>query len=140
MIFDVSLKFLNINKKLDKILLNLYGYSFQKNNKIIRDLGLNKLKNNYYNLNYLGALKVKKVIKRLSLEKIEQKLQNENYLIFRNIKSLKTYKSLRLKLFLPVRGQRTKTNAQTQKRKKLKNNMIINKDKKKLNIKKQHKK
>lgn len=136
MIFDVSLKFFDKNKKIDKIFLKLYGYSFQKTNKIIRYLGLNKLKNKYYQLNYLGNFKIKKIIKQLSLEKIEQKLQNENYLIMRNIKSLKTYKALRLKLFLPVRGQRTKNNAQTQKRKKTKNSFIQNKDKKKINIKK----
>lgn len=69
---------------------------------------------NYYNLNFLIYL-----LKGLNLSdtKIKRNIElNINQLILIN-----SYKGMRHKLNLPVRGQRTRTNAGTQRSKRMKN-------------------
>lgn len=91
-------KFLGIGKYSSKVMLKLQGSSvYQKNifqSKIPIDIEIKKLVNKLY------KFKIKKDL----LKKIN------------NIVKLNNYKGHRHSIFLPVRGQRTKTNAKTRKK------------------------
>ena len=111
----------------DKILLdnieircslkNLYNLSWYKSNLIITIMGLSYpyfLKNlNYYNLNFLLFI-LKGLI--ISDTRIKRNVElNINKLI-----TINSYRGIRHKFNLPVRGQRTRTNAGTQRSKRVK--------------------
>jgi small subunit ribosomal protein S13 len=108
----------------------LYGINKYQSNKICKIIGINpritinKLKNNHVNrlINYIN--------KNL---KIEQKLKLFKKTRFDNLLHIKTNKSIRQSQGLPIRGQRTHTNAKTAKKKnKVKsNNLFIKKKNKK---------
>jgi len=104
-------------KEIRAALKNIYGVGWHKANKIVSKIGLkypyfiNNL--NYYNINLILFLLKGMVI---SDTKIKRVIDN-------NIKKLimtSSYKGVRHKMNLPVRGQRTRTNARTQKRKRQK--------------------
>jgi small subunit ribosomal protein S13 len=94
----------------------LYGINKYQSNKICKTIGINpritinKLKNNHVNrlINYIN----KNV-------KIEQALKLFNKNILSTLLSIKTNKSIRHSQGLPIRGQRTHTNAKTAKKNKI---------------------
>lgn len=100
----------------------LYGINKYQSNKICKNIGINPritintLKNNQVNrlINYIN--------KNL---KIEQKLKQIKRNEISNLLTIKTNRGIRLSQGLPVRGQRTHTNAKTVKRKQNKKSFVI---------------
>nr|YP_010394799.1 ribosomal protein S13 [Phytophthora versiformis]DAZ89236.1 TPA_asm: ribosomal protein S13 [Phytophthora versiformis] len=97
----------------------LYGINEFQSKKICKNIGinpqitLNKLKNNHVNrlINYINKnLKVEQFLKKLKIERLNE------------LKEIKSNRGIRQSQGLPVRGQRTHTNAKTSK--KLKKNFI----------------
>lgn len=78
-----------------------------------KKLGLNTRKKNEYVGNYTGIVRTKKLIKLYKISSILNLIQKKriNHLI-----NLRSFKGLRHKNKYPVRGQRTHTNAKTQKK------------------------
>jgi|SaaInlStandDraft_4_1057021.scaffolds.fasta_scaffold67121_2 small subunit ribosomal protein S13 len=91
---------------------NIYGVNSKKVKSLCQKFGLNPFNKN---------IKLKKknnafVIKNFKVEEYDKNLKLQ---IRKNIKFLnqiRTYRGIRHNLKLPVRGQRTKTNAKTKKR------------------------
>ncbi|KXK26202.1 MAG: 30S ribosomal protein S13 [candidate division WS6 bacterium OLB20] len=99
------------NKRIEIALTYIYGVGLTSSQKILTQT------------NVSGDLKVKDLsdaqIKRISAALSDRPLEGElKEIVFRNIKRLKdirSYRGMRHKLGLPVRGQRTRTNAVTRK-------------------------
>lgn len=107
-------------KNFESQLKLIYGISKTRAKIICSLLGLNKnFKLN--NLNYLILDKIdvaiEYIINKEKQYKIESKLKYNNLINLRELRLLNSYKSVRHAQFLPVNGQRTKTNAKTQKKK-----------------------
>jgi small subunit ribosomal protein S13 len=105
---------LNENKRILDSLQKIYGIGGNKAKQIVTLLGITK--NTYLkDINYFQQLKLDKIMVhyvhgfRAKRNKINQiKMLQEN----------KSYRGVRHSYFLSVRGQRTKTNAKTQRNKK----------------------
>jgi small subunit ribosomal protein S13 len=91
----------------------LYGINEYQSKKICKNIGinpqitLNKLKNNHVNrlINYINKnLKVEQLLKKAKTEKINELIE------------IKSIRGIRQNQGLPVRGQRTHTNAKTSKK------------------------
>nr|YP_001165365.1 ribosomal protein S13 [Phytophthora ramorum]ABG54116.1 ribosomal protein S13 [Phytophthora ramorum]ACD46632.1 ribosomal protein S13 [Phytophthora ramorum] len=91
----------------------LYGINEYQSNKICKNIGinpqitLNKLKNNHVNrlINYINKnLKVEQLLKKSKTERITELVE------------IKSNRGIRQSQGLPVRGQRTHTNAKTSKK------------------------
>nr|QPN54050.1 ribosomal protein S13 [Phytophthora chlamydospora] len=91
----------------------LYGINEYQSKKICKNIGinpqitLNKLKNNHVNrlINYINKnLKVEQLLKKSKTEKLNELIE------------IKSNRGIRQSLGLPVRGQRTHTNAKTSKK------------------------
>ncbi len=103
----------------------LYGINKYQSNKICKNIGINPritintLKNNHVNrlINYIN--------KNL---KIEQKLKQFKRNEISNLLTIKTNKGIRFSQGLPVRGQRTHTNAKTAKKNQTKKTFIVKKN------------
>lgn len=100
------------NKRVEYGLTYLYGVGVQSSRKI-----LNKLK---INLNTrvkdLTDAEVAAIQKELTTNyEIEGELRKELMLSIKRLQEIGSYRGLRHKRGLPVRGQRTKTNARTRK-------------------------
>ncbi len=99
-------------------LMNIYGISWQKSNKIINKLGLSKpyFSNNLndYYINLILYILKGFIISDTKIKRIID--NNINNLLINNC-----YRGSRHRLTLPVRGQRTRTNAATQRRKRFLN-------------------
>jgi small subunit ribosomal protein S13 len=108
---------LNLNKELSIALKNIYGLSWYKVNFILARLGIPHLffvddLNNYYKdilFFYLEFFIV-------SVARIDRSVS----LSIKKLIDIGTYKGNRHSLFLPVHGQRTRTNANTQRSKRRK--------------------
>lgn len=124
-------------------LMHLYGINRYQSNKICANIGvnplttINKLKTNHVNrlTNYIKKnIKIEQHLKQL--KKNEQK----------KLLEIKTIRGIRKSLGLPVRGQRTHTNAKTCKKFKFKfntfrtNNFLKNKRKGKFSMQKKKRK
>lgn len=101
------------NKKISLAIKKNYNLNWYKSNLIINLIGFQDLfiiKNlNYYYLNIMLFL-LKGLI--LSETRIKRNIElNINHLI-----SINSYRGIRHKFNLPVRGQRTRTNAKSQKK------------------------
>jgi ribosomal protein S13 len=129
---------LSEKKRLDISLLDCFGLSHTSTLRIYSKLGYNfgfknkKIKNH---LNDFNLIKMEwfipQMIRRLHIIHTI-KLRYSLYNSLKKIKALKTLKGFRHTLFLPVRGQRTKKNAQTQKSKRLnRKKVVVSKKKKK---------
>ncbi len=106
-------------KEEDRILSalrNVYGIGLNKANQILYCLNLSK--NTYVkDISYSNLLKLNKiVIHYVHGFRAKRNLRNNIGILFEN----KSYRGVRHAYFLSVRGQRTKTNAKTQKNKKKK--------------------
>lgn len=99
------------NKRVEIALTYIYGIGLTTSKKILTITNINpdvRVKD----LSENDVQKISNVLKEMTLEgELKQ-------IVFRNIKRLKdikSYKGIRHKLGLPVRGQRTRTNAVTRK-------------------------
>ena len=128
--FYIFNKVIPSSKKIEFSLKVIYGINNYQSQKICKIFGINpkiniiKIKKNQLNnlINYLNKNK-----------KVEYFLKKEKKENFLKLLDIKLIRSLRYNQGLPVRGQRTHTNAQTVKRlkKKLKKNKKNKKKKKK---------
>jgi len=110
-----------IEKKNTKISLKkIYGVSWYKSNIILTKLGISNL---FYNSNlndyYMNMILF--ILKGLVLSDIRIKRTIENNI--ERLISIESYRGSRHKLTLPVRGQRTRTNAGTQRMKRVLDNI-----------------
>jgi len=110
--YKFRINYLDINKELSVALTSIYGLNWYKSNFILAKLGfpypsfVNDL-NNYYKTILFFYLEDYIISKPHIDKNIEE--------FIRKLKDLQTYRGTRHTLFLPVHGQRTRTNANTQK-------------------------
>ena len=102
-----------INKKIHYALTSIYGLGYKTVCKICNDLGLSP----NITINKLTEAQIAQIIKKIKQEYlIEGNLRKNNRLNLRRLVQTKSYRGFRHLNFLPVRGQRTSTNAKTQQR------------------------
>jgi small subunit ribosomal protein S13 len=109
-IFDKAIS--NSNSILYSLTI-LYGINKFQSKRICKNIGINpqttinKLKKNQLNrlINYIN--------KNIKIEQLLKKFKKDN---FNNLLNIKINRSIRHNLGLPVRGQRTHTNAKTSKK------------------------
>lgn len=117
---NFNVKFLKNKKTAKSIFLNIYGLS-QKNVENILLLNFGYLRNKKihkkdFDKNFLT--KLEKILSKYKKVNLEENLKKQiNYHNNEFLKKMQNYKELRKKHNLPCRGQRTKTNAQTCKKK-----------------------
>ncbi len=99
------------NKSVFFSLTSIYGINKSSSYLICKTLGFSK---NFKmkNLSKEQINKLVKIIEQLNLE-ISSDLKKTKMLVTKKFISIKSYKGLRRKQGLPVRGQRTHTNAKT---------------------------
>lgn len=95
-----------------KIFSNIYGVSSNKVQSLCQKVGLNP---------FNKGLKLKKknnvfIIKSFKINEYDKNLKVQIRKNIKNLSQMRTYRGIRHSLKLPVRGQRTKTNAKTIKR------------------------
>jgi small subunit ribosomal protein S13 len=111
-IFD---KFIPDNKGVLFALTNLYGINKYQSTKICKNIGVNP----YIKLNQLNKSQINKLTNYIEKNiLIEQDLRKKKLDTNAELLTIKSYRGIRNSMGLPVRGQRTHTNAKT-KRKKL---------------------
>lgn len=97
-------------KKIVYSLTKLFGINKYQSIKICQDLGINPL----VSLGHLKKNQVKNVLRHLNKNtKIEQKLKIKTKNNFEKLLEIKLVRGIRQNRGLPVRGQRTHTNAKT---------------------------
>jgi small subunit ribosomal protein S13 len=121
-------------KRLDISLLSCFGISHTSSLRASSKLGLNfgLKKSKDHSLKFIKKeWFIPEMIRRLNIVHT-MRLRFNLYNNVKKIKSLKIYRGFRHSLFLPVRGQRTKKNARTQKNKRPnRKKVVISKKKKK---------
>ena len=115
MLFLFNTKIPSTKKRLDIALLKIFGLNHANGTRVFAKLGLRHdilsiLPSRFNSDFYLSAH-----VRRNVQHPVGLNLKNLIFLRLRNLKRLKNFKSFRHSLFLPVRGQRTKKNSQTQK-------------------------
>ena len=110
---------LNVNLKGSSKVLHsisrLYGFGIHLSNLMLNDLNIGyncRIKD----LNHTTVIKIIKWVEKNKIV-IESSLKQKITLDINKLKHIKTYRGLRHIYNLPVRGQRTKTNASSVKRK-----------------------
>ena len=110
---------LNVNLKSSSKVLHsiskLYGFGIHLSNLMLNDLNIGyncRIKD----LNHTTVIKIIKWVEKNKIV-IESSLKQKITLDINKLKHIKTYRGLRHIYNLPVRGQRTKTNASSVKRK-----------------------
>ena len=102
------------NKSVFLSLTYIFGLGKHNSSLVCKKLGFSgNLK--FKNLSKKQLNKIIKVIKLLNLE-LSSELKKKRLLFFKNSISIKSYKGFRKKSGLPVRGQRTHTNAKSSKK------------------------
>jgi small subunit ribosomal protein S13 len=111
-ILNVNLK---SSSKVSYSLTRLYGFGIHLTNLMLNDLNIG----HDYRVKDLNQTTIIKIIKWVDKNKIliESSLKQKITSDINKLKSIKTYRGLRHIYGLPVRGQRTKTNASSIKRK-----------------------
>jgi small subunit ribosomal protein S13 len=106
---------LSENKRVSIALNQIYGLNKFYSNKVIRQTGLS----NNFKLKLMTNEQVSTLVKTInSLDiKISTNLKKHQFSMFKRIIDLRSIKSIRLNKGLPVRGQRTHTNAKTARKK-----------------------
>ncbi len=137
-VFDTRI---SSKKRVDIALLGCFGLGHTSTEKVLSKLGYNFSYNNnnksgIWRIGNSANLQKRKklnlevyipeVIKRYVGKRVGIFLKHLLFLQMKSLRRLKMLRSFRHSLFLPVRGQRTRKNAKTQKKKK--------KDKKKIQI------
>jgi small subunit ribosomal protein S13 len=108
-------------KKIIYSLTKLFGINKYQSTKICRGLGINPL----VSLGLLKKNQVKSILRHLNKKhKIEQKLKLSKKNNFEKLLEIKLVRGIRQNRGLPVRGQRTHTNAKTIKKLKGRNTSI----------------
>ena len=104
-----------MNKSFLKNIKKIYGIGDNRIQQFLLYYGLNsRINSKYIKKNYSNEIK-----KKINTFLTERALKNniKNNIIF--LSDIKNYRGVRHKLKYPVRGQRTRTNAKTTKKKKL---------------------
>ncbi|HEX9903159.1 MAG TPA: 30S ribosomal protein S13 [Acidobacteriota bacterium] len=99
-------------KRIEVGLTAIYGIGRSKSNAILQEAKIDKDKK-VKNLTEEEVNKIRQIIEKR--EKIEGDLRKEVALNIKRLIDIGCYRGLRHKRKLPVRGQRTKTNARTRK-------------------------
>lgn len=108
-ILDVTLK---ENKIILLELCTIYGINYYTSQTICKKLGLSKnAKTNQLSKNQIFQLNI--ILTNEYFSKISNELKKIEYLRFQKLVSIKSYRGLRKIKGLPIRGQRTHTNAKT---------------------------
>jgi small subunit ribosomal protein S13 len=100
------------DKRVEVGLTYIFGIGRSKSNKILEAVNIEKDKK-VKDLTEDEVNKIRKIIE--THEKIEGDLRKEVTLDVKRLMDIGSYKGLRHRRRLPVRGQRTKTNARTRK-------------------------
>jgi len=100
------------NKRIEVALTYIYGIGFPTSKKILQEIGID-LDKKANELSDEEIAKLRDIIE--NNHKVEGELRREVSQNIRRLIDLGTYRGLRHKYGLPVRGQRTKTNARTRK-------------------------
>lgn len=103
---------IDANKDLPHALSSVYGIGNSRINEICAYLGVSK-KLKFYELNETQLSKMSRIIEQHYL--IESELRKHQTYNLKRLLDVKSYRGLRHVNGLPVRGQRTHTNAKTQK-------------------------
>jgi small subunit ribosomal protein S13 len=99
-------------KRIDVALTYIYGIGIHTSNKILDTLGLDKTKR-VNQLNESDVIKIRELID--SDHEVEGDLRRRVSVNIKQLMDLGCYRGLRHRRKLPVRGQRTRTNAKTRK-------------------------
>lgn len=99
-------------KRIEVGLTYIYGIGSSKSNKILQEARIDKDKK-VKTLSENEINRIRQIIEKR--EKIEGDLRKEKTLNIRRLMDIGCYRGLRHRRKLPVRGQRTKTNARTRK-------------------------
>jgi small subunit ribosomal protein S13 len=116
-IFDTKI---SEKKRVDLVLRECYGIGKTHSFRIFAKLGFNirtKMKNLPERLFKQIDSRIAYIVNRLFRLKVETLCRHLLHLQLKVIRNNKSYRSLRHFFKLPVRGQRTRNNAQTQKKK-----------------------
>ncbi len=113
------------NKRIEIALTYIFGIGRSKSNKILERAGIDKNKK-AKDLTPEELNKLRQIIE--NEEKVEGELRKEIQMNIKRLIDIGCYRGIRHKLGLPVRGQRTRTNART--RKGPRGNMLKRKKKK----------
>ena len=107
---------LNLNKRILIALTYIYGIGKSRSMKICKNIKINpNLKTSSLSIKNINILR-----NEIYKYEIEGDLRRRIGLNIKRLYDVKCYKGFRHKLKLPVRGQRTKTNAKTSKKRILK--------------------
>ncbi len=104
------------NERVEIGLTRIYGIGRTSSQKIIRDIGLDPNKK-VRDLTDEEGMKIRTAID--NEYKVEGDMRREVSMSIKRLQDIGSYRGLRHKLKLPVRGQRTSTNARTRKGRKL---------------------
>jgi small subunit ribosomal protein S13 len=99
-------------KRIEVGLMAIYGIGRSKSNAILQEAKIDRNKK-VKNLSEEEVNKIRQIIEKR--EKIEGDLRKEVAMNIKRLIDIGCYRGLRHKRKLPVRGQRTKTNARTRK-------------------------
>ena len=99
------------NKRVEISLTYIFGIGKSTSNKILEKAGVDK-DTRVKDLTEEQVGKIRTVVEEY---KIEGELRKEIRLNIKRLLDIKSYRGLRHKMGLPVRGQKTKTNARTRK-------------------------
>lgn len=99
------------DKRIEIGLTYIYGVGRTTSNKILKEAGISP----DIRVKELTDDDVNKIRKALSAYKVEGELRSEVSLNVKRLTEIGCYRGLRHRRNLPVRGQRTKTNARTRK-------------------------
>lgn len=101
------------NKKIRYALTAIYGLGYNSSDQICNDLGFSP----NVTIDKLTENQISNITKKIKQKYlIEGGLRKVNRLNIRRLIKTKSYRGFRHLYFLPVRGQRTSTNARTQRR------------------------
>ncbi len=100
------------NKRIEVALTYIFGIGRSTSNKILKETNIDKNKRTN-ELTDEEIQKLRNIIEKTL--KVEGDLRNEIALNIKRLKDIKCYRGLRHLANLPVRGQRTRTNARTRK-------------------------
>ena len=99
------------NQRLEIALTSIYGIGHATSKKLVADSGMGDL-TRVRDLSDEDLARVRSAVERTGLL-IEGDLRRETQLNIRRLTDIQTFRGLRHRRGLPVRGQRTKTNART---------------------------
>jgi small subunit ribosomal protein S13 len=101
------------NKRIEIALGYLYGVGRFQSNKILKEAGIDPNKRSK-DLNEEEVSKITSILQKGSL-KVEGDLRRDISQTIKRLMEIGSYRGMRHKKGLPVRGQRTRTNARTRK-------------------------